>query len=90
LAEAQADSRQLLLPDDPKREPSSFDVALTRDMGTKRGKGRGSFVATTMDQVGAFYSEVLERIRAWTPSPPKLKPPTTLTDVDEEVVTDSG
>jgi hypothetical protein len=88
LPEALEDPAQLLLPEDPKREPSYFDVALTRDMGTKRGKVRGSFVAATMDQVGAFYAEVLERIHAWTPSPPKLKPPSSLSELEDEDQTD--
>jgi hypothetical protein len=62
----------LLLPEDPNRAPKSFDVALTRDMGTKRGKRTGSFVAETMKQVLDFYGSVVQDLRKWRPHPPKL------------------
>jgi len=65
--------QDLLLPDDSQKEPQSFDLALSRDMGDKRGKGRGSFVAETLDEVVDFYGEVLQKARKWTPPPPKLQ-----------------
>lgn len=65
--------QDLLLPDDPRKEPQSFGLALSRDMGDKRGKGRGSFVAETLDEVVDFYGEVLQKVRKWTPPPPKLQ-----------------
>ena len=63
----------LLLADDPKREIVAFDVAITRDMGIKGGKTKGSFVNTTMSQVSAFYGDVLQDIQAWQPRAPRLK-----------------
>ena len=72
LSTALADPRQLLLPDDPKRRPSAFDVAMMRNMGLKKGRDKGSFVAATMEQVLAFYGDVLQDLRGWTRPPARL------------------
>jgi len=80
LAQAAAKPADLLLVDDPKREPASFDVALMKNMGTKKGKDKGSFVAETMEQVIYFYGEVLQDIRGWTRPPAKLR--------DEQITVD--
>jgi hypothetical protein len=72
LSDVVADPGDLLLPDDSKREPVAFDVALVKNMGLKRGKDRGSFVAETMEQVLFFYGEVLQDIRRWTRPPARL------------------
>ncbi len=69
---AVANPNELLLPDDSKREPSAFDVALMRNMGRKKGKDNGSFVAETMEQVLLFYGEVLQDVRGWTRPPARL------------------
>lgn len=63
----------LLLASDPKRELVAFDVAITRDMGIKGGKTKGSFVRETMSQVSAFYGDVLQDIQPWQPKAPRLK-----------------
>ncbi len=63
----------LLLPDDTRREPSGFTIALTRDMGSKRGKTRGSFADETMRQTLDFYGDALQKVNKWTPPAPKLK-----------------
>ena len=52
----------LLLADDTKREPTAFTLALTRDMGGKRGKSKGSFAAESMEQTLAFYGDVLQKV----------------------------
>ena len=75
LPDVREKPESLLLGDDPKREPTGFDLALSRDMGIKRGKGRGSFTAQTMDQMLDFYGEVLQSLRRWTAAPPKLQEP---------------
>jgi hypothetical protein len=49
-----------------------FEVALTRNMGIKRGKGGGSFVGETTQQVMEFYRAVIQNLPKWTPRPPKL------------------
>jgi len=58
---------------DPAREIRSFQVALTTPMGTKRGRGRGSFIDSVMDAVDAFYGEVLQQLKAWSAAPPRLR-----------------
>ncbi len=62
----------LLWPRDPKREPRSFTVAMSREMGTKRGKGQGSFVAESKQQVVDFYRLIVQGLRPWSAGPPKL------------------
>jgi hypothetical protein len=72
LEAAVANPTDLLLSDDRKREPSAFDIALMRNMGPKKGKDKGSFVAETMEQVILFYGEVLQDIQGWTRPPARL------------------
>jgi hypothetical protein len=72
LSQAKDDPDCLLHPDDPKRHPQRFRVALSRDMGKKAGKGRGSFVLETMQHVLGFYGEVVQELKEWTPPAPKL------------------
>ena len=57
---------------DAKREPRSFTLALSRAMGTKRGKGERSFVRETRQQAVDFYRLLVQNLRAWQPPPPKL------------------
>ena len=64
---ARSNPSLLLYPGDRKRHPTKLDVALTRDMGTKGGKGRGSFVAETMNQVAELYRRVVQDIHKWAP-----------------------
>ncbi|MCM0638574.1 hypothetical protein [Cellulomonas wangsupingiae] len=55
------------------REIKSFQVALTRPMGTKRGRGRGSFIDSVLDAVDTFYADVVQQIKAWSAAPPRLR-----------------
>ena len=66
---------RLLLASDPKREPRVFTLALTAPMGVKRGKKRGSFVGESKGQVLDFYRAVVQRIKPWTATAPKLPSP---------------
>jgi len=68
--------------DDPTREVRAFTISLSSNAGTKRGKGRGSFVASVLESVESFYAEVAQHIRPWTPPPVKVRD-------DESSVTDS-
>ena len=43
-------------------------------LGTKRGRGRGSFIDSVLGGVDTFYGEVLGSLRAWSAAPPKLRP----------------
>lgn len=59
---------------DPKREIRSFRVARDSTLGSKRGRGRGSFIDSVLAGVNDYYSEVLEGLKAWSAAPPKLRP----------------
>ena len=72
LHEAREYPQRLLSGTDPKREPRSFDLTLTKPMGTKRGKGEKSFVLETRQQAVDFYRRIVQDLRAWQPSAPKL------------------
>ena len=72
LAEALEYPQRLLSPTDSKREPRTCSVAITRPLGSKRGRGAGSFVGDTRKQVFDFYREVVQRLKAWQPKAPKL------------------
>ena len=74
--EAIKDPDVLLWSKDPKREPRSFTVALSRDMGIKRGKGQGSFVAESKQQVVDFYRSIVQPLKPWSAGAPKLPLPT--------------
>jgi hypothetical protein len=58
---------------DPKRELRSFRLALTSPLGTKRGKGRGGAIDSVLDAVDSFYGDVLQYLKAWTATPPRMR-----------------
>lgn len=72
LSEAREDPKRLLSPTDAKREPRSFVLEMGRPLGTKRGKGKGSFVADTREQAIVFYRELIQQLAAWRPKAPRL------------------
>jgi hypothetical protein len=72
LGEASEYPERLLSATDPKRDPRSFQIALSRQMGTKRGKGERSFVRETRQQTVDFYRDLVQDLRAWQPTAPKL------------------
>lgn len=59
---------------DPTKELRSFRLATSSTLGTKRGRGRGSFIDSVLTAVDGFYGEVLGSLRAWSAAPPKLRP----------------
>jgi len=61
-----------LLPD-PSREPRSFRVAMSAPMGTKRGRGRGSFIDSVADLIDGFYGEVVQHLKTWSAAPPRMR-----------------
>ena len=77
LAEALEYPQRLLSPSDSKREPRLFTVALTRRMGQKSGKLRGSFVGDTREQVIHFYGEIVQNLKPWQAKAPQLREPIT-------------
>jgi hypothetical protein len=55
-------------------------------LGSKRGRGRGSFIDSVLLSVDDFYRDVLESLRAWSAAPPKLRPAAIApTDLQEDV-----
>ena len=61
---------RLLMEDDPKREPRTFVLALSRPMGKKGGRKDGSFVAETRRQATDFYRDLVQGLM-----PPRTKAP---------------
>lgn len=72
LREAREKPSRLLYGPDPHRQPRSIRLALSRDIGMKRGKSAGSFVAESKRQVLDFYGTILQGLKPWSPSAPKL------------------
>jgi hypothetical protein len=59
---------------DPAKELRTFRVAMSGTLGAKRGRGRGSFIDSVLTAVDGFYGDVLGSLRAWSATPPKLRP----------------
>jgi hypothetical protein len=74
LSEARENPDRLLNPSGPKREIRGFEIAMRRPLGAKNGRGKGSFVADTRQQVIDFYSEVVQNLTPWQAKAPKLPP----------------
>lgn len=75
LGKARESPHVLLSQTDAKREPRAFTITLSRSMGLKRGKTQGSFVAETRRQAFDFYRDLIQDLRAWQASAPKLPEP---------------
>lgn len=72
LKDARAKPERLLYAGDNKRDPMSFRLTVSRDLGMKRGRGPGSFVAESKQQTSEFYRGIVQGLRAWAPAAPKL------------------
>jgi hypothetical protein len=55
------------------RELRAFTVTALHPLGTKRGRGRGSFIDSVLDAVEMSYGEIGQRLKAWSAAPPKLR-----------------
>jgi hypothetical protein len=75
LSRAAKHPEVLLFPADPKREPRTAQVALTLSMGSKRGRGQGSFAGETRKQVIDFYRDTVQGLKPWRAAAPKLPEP---------------
>lgn len=80
LAAAREDPAVLV--SDSSKELRSFRVALTRPIGPKRGRGRGSFIDSVIEAVDLFYGEVLQHLKA----APKLRPEPDGIDVSKALI----
>jgi hypothetical protein len=72
LKEAREKPDKLLFAPDPTREPRAFRLSLARELGTKRGKLAGSFAAESKRQAIDFYGSIIQGLRPWSASAPKL------------------
>jgi hypothetical protein len=71
LAAVRTDTATLI--NDPKRELRAFRVAQSFPMGTKRGTGRGAFIDSVSAAIDAFYESVVQNLKPWAPTPPRLR-----------------
>lgn len=62
-----------LLVSDPKRELRAFQLAVTTPLGSKRGRGRGCFIDSVLDAIDSFYADVMQNLKSWAPTPPRLR-----------------
>lgn len=88
LSQAREDAAMLLHPSDPKREPRSYTLTISRAMGQKRGRAEGSFVRETRQQTIDFYRDLVQGLRAWQPRAPKLRDEEPPEDTEDEPSTD--
>ncbi len=75
---------------DPKREIRSFRIALTAQTGAKRGRGRGTFIDSVLDAVDGFYGDVMQHLKAWSATPPRLREPLVEPQVETQTALDSN
>jgi hypothetical protein len=71
LRDVRADPAVLVT--DPKKELRAYRIALTSPMGTKRGRGRGSFIDAVLAAIDGFYADVVQQLKAWTAAPPRMR-----------------
>lgn len=79
LGKVREDPGTLIL--DPSKTLRSFTVATNHQMGIKGGRGAGSFIDGFLTAVDAFYSEILQSLKAWSAKPPALRNPTEVSDL---------
>lgn len=65
-------SGELELELDASRELAVFRVDSVRTFGLKRGRGQGAFIDTVLSQVTDTYSQLLQPVKPWAASAPKL------------------
>jgi hypothetical protein len=58
---------------DPTKELRTFRIALDRPIGAKRGRGRGTFIDSVVSAVDEFYVDVIQHVKAWAATPPKVR-----------------
>lgn len=65
------DNPKSLNPDSDK-EISSFKIITIGKMGSKRGNGAGSFIASVVDAAEHSYESILQNLRPWSAKAPRL------------------
>jgi len=71
LAELRSNPADLLLAD-KQRAPKAFTILSMKEMGTKRSGVSGSFIGEATELLLSFYRTVVQGLRAYSSSPPKL------------------
>lgn len=88
LLDAVRESPALLVAD-PAKDLRTFRIAASAPLGTKRGRGRGSFIDSMLVAVEDFYEDVLGNLRAWSAAPPRLRDQNpSADDVDVSIASD--
>ena len=72
LGKVREDQALLLPPDD--KEISSFTISNTVPMGHNKKRGRNSFIDSVLELIDLFYRDVVQNLREWQPTAPKLAP----------------
>jgi hypothetical protein len=72
VKEARSKPERLLYVHDPKRDPWTFRLTASQDLGMKRGRIAGSFIQQSRSQTNEFYRSIVQGLRAWAPTAPKL------------------
>ncbi len=72
LGQARERPDRLLFVSDNQREPRAFRLTIARELGSKRGKVAGSFVAESKRQTIDFYRTVVQGLKPWSAPAPKL------------------
>lgn len=72
LKDCRETPQALLLPEDAKCEPQAFSLARVSKMGTKNGRGEGSFAFETCKQATIFYRDLVQDLRPPQPRAPQL------------------
>ena len=69
---AQLKSGDLEMPMDNSKEIATFRISVVRASGDKRGRGKGAFIDSVLSQVELTYTDLLQPIKPWVSSAPKL------------------
>ena len=78
------DNPKLLVPASG-RDIRSFRVAHTLPLGAKRGRGRGAFIDSVLNDLDGFYGDVVQHVKPWTASPPKMREPDIPTESPKDI-----
>lgn len=71
LGRAREDPSTLIV--DPKKELKRFQITMIVPMGTKKARGKGSFIDSVIDVVDDFYTDVVQHIKGWSAPPPRMR-----------------
>jgi hypothetical protein len=59
---------------DPQKEIRGFRIEQSGVLGVKRGTGRNSFIDSVLGAVTGFYEEVVQTLKPWAATPPRIRP----------------